>query len=137
MILLDTHVLVWCSLQHGRVGPRARHQISRAWSAGMLAVSAISFLEVAQLRQHGDLLLAWSTEAWRGEWLRQGLREITLDGAVATAAAALERLPNHGDLVDRCIVATAVAYGATLITADRGLLASPLCDGLKGMDARQ
>ena len=137
MILLDTHVLVWCSLQLGAIGPKARHQISRAWSAGTLAVSAISFLEVAQLRQHGDLLLAWSTEAWRGEWLRQGLREITLDGAVATAAAALERVPHPGDLVDRCIVATAVASGATLITADRGLLASAWSDGLQAIDARQ
>ncbi|MFZ9282498.1 MAG: PIN domain-containing protein [Prochlorococcaceae cyanobacterium] len=122
MILLDTHVLLWCSLQHHRLGCCARAEISRAWSAGVLSVSAISFWEVAQLRQHGALLLAWSTEAWRQEWLRQGLRELPLDGALA-AAAALEGMPQRAPFAQRCMVAAARATGATLITADPHLLA--------------
>ena len=78
---------------------------------------------MAQLRQRGALLLGWSTESWRHEWLRQGLRELPLDGAVTTAAAALQGLPQRAGFVDRCIVAAAGAAGATLITADPYLLA--------------
>jgi len=122
MILLDTHVLVWCSLQPHRLGSRARAEISRAWSAGVLAVSAISFWEVTQLRQQGALLLAWSTEAWRHEWLRQGLQELPLDGDLVVAAGALDGLPQRASLVDRCIVATKRSAGATLVTADPLLL---------------
>lgn len=135
MIVLDTHVLLWCSLQHGRLGCKARQLITRAWSSGDLAVSAISFWEVAQLRQRGALLLGWSTEAWRQEWLRQGLRELPLDGAVTTAAAALQGLPQRAGFVDRCIVAAARAAGATLITADALLLG--WSGDLQRLDARQ
>ena len=125
MILLDTHVLLWCSLQHGRLGCRAREQIRRAWERDGLAVSAISFWEVARLRQQGRLLMARSTEAWRQEWLQQGLREIPLDGALATTAAGLQGLPQPLDQTRRCIVATAMNASATLLTADHRLLAWP------------
>ena len=133
--MLDTHVLLWCSLQHGRLGCKARQLIIRAWSDGDLAVSAISFWEVAQLRQCGALLLGWSTEAWRQEWLRQGLRELPLDGAQLVAAAALEGLPQQAGLIDRCIVAAAMVAGATLITADPRLLV--WSGDLQRLDAQQ
>ena len=123
MILLDTHVLLWCSLQHGRLGSQARDQIRLAWRRDALAVSAISFWEVACLRQQGRVLLARSTEAWRRDWLEQGLREVSIDGALASAAAALEGLPQQLDLARRCIVVTALHTGATLVTADPPVLA--------------
>jgi PIN domain nuclease of toxin-antitoxin system len=44
-----------------------------------------------------------------------------MTGAIAITAAELPDL--HGDPADRFIIATALAHNATLITADRQLLA--------------
>lgn len=59
-----------------------------------------------------------------GEWrLRAGLEEISLDGALAVAAAELADF--HADPADRFIAATAMAHAATLITADQAMLRWP------------
>lgn len=133
MIVLDTHVLVWCSLDPGRLGLQAAAAIERAWCAAELAVSAISFWEVAMLQQRGRLQLDASVQAWRKHWLMQGLRELPLDGDVATAGAQFAGL--HPDPADRWISAAAMAASATLITADIQLLgwAGPM----SRQDARQ
>jgi PIN domain nuclease of toxin-antitoxin system len=120
MVLLDTHVLIWCSLQPERLGLTARQRVEDAWRQRQLAVSAVSFWEVALLLQAGRLTLARTTEEWRREWLRQGLVEIPLPGSIAIRGALLEGMP--ADVADRWIVATALAHQATLITADQRLL---------------
>ncbi len=120
MILLDTHVLVWCSLEPSRLGPRSTALIQRAWEEGEVAASAISFWEVALLVERGRLQLDRSPEDWRRTWLRDGLRELPLDGAVAMAGARLAGL--HSDPADRWIAAATLALDARLITADDPLL---------------
>lgn len=67
--------------------------------------------------------LRQSAESWRGDWLRAGLEEIALAGSLAVAAAELADF--HADPADRFIAATAMAHGATLITADQSLLRWP------------
>ena len=84
---------------------------------------AISFWEVAMLAARGRIELRQSPESWRGDWLRAGLVEIALDGALAVAAAELAEF--HPDPADRFIAATAMARAATLITADQALLRWP------------
>jgi PIN domain nuclease of toxin-antitoxin system len=61
------------------------------------------------------ILLAKPVGAWRAELLAAGLRELPLDGGVATAAAGLAL--SHQDPADRFIAATAQAHGAELLTA--------------------
>lgn len=123
MILLDTHVLLWLDREDPALGPSSRERIRTAWGQGSVAVCAISFWEVAMLAARGRIDLRQSPESWRGDWLRAGLVEIALDGAVGVAAAELAEF--HPDPADRLIAATAMARAATLITADQALLGWP------------
>jgi PIN domain nuclease of toxin-antitoxin system len=120
VIVLDTHVLVWCSLEPRRLGPVATARLVEAWQKDEVAVCAISFWEVAMLQQRRRLALSRPVAAWRDTWLNQGLREIPLDGGLAIAAVELDGL--HADPADRWIAATARALGGTLMTADAQLL---------------
>ena len=89
----------------------------------MVAVCAISFWEVTMLAARGRVELRQSPESWRGDWLRAGLEEIALDGALALAAAELAEF--HPDPADRFIAATAMGRAATLITGDQAMLRWP------------
>ncbi len=118
-MLLDTHVLLWFRSGSQRLGQRAREAVERAWAVDDVAVSAISFWELAMLVEKGRLSLPGDVRAWRRLNLRQGLREIPVDGEIGARAAALSGLP--GDPTDRIIVATATD-GRRLVTADQRIL---------------
>ena len=120
MILLDTHALIWLNLGLPRLGPRARQAADEALLEGRLAVSAVSFWEVAVLVERRRVELDRSTDRWHQELLRSGLIEIPLDGKIAIAAIGLPDL--HSDPADLFIAATAILNEARLITADRRLL---------------
>jgi len=120
VIVLDTHVLVWADTDSKRLGRKSRALIERLWAEGGLAVSALSFWEVALLQQCGRLELPCPASRWRAEVLDGGVAEWAVDGAIASRAAGLGGLP--GDPVDRLIVATALGRGAALLTADERLL---------------
>ena len=132
MILLDTHALLWSRSGSPRLGRRARTEIEEAWRRGELAVSAITFWEVAMLQDKGRCTLRRDVGAWRATLLDEGLTEIPVNGAVAAVAAALPDM--HGDPADRLIAATALG-GHVLVTSDRRLLAWP--GGLDTLDARE
>ena len=132
MIVLDTHVLVWAVNDERKLGRKARANIERQWGAGGVAVSAISFWEVALLQSRGRLRLPTPAEQWRADLISAGLTELPLEGAAAIRAAGLGGLPE--DPADRFIVATAIAEGATLMSADENLLRWP--HPLERLDAR-
>jgi len=123
VILLDTHVLLWLDRDDPALGAGSRAAIESAWKAGAVAVSAISFWEVAMLQIRGRIVLPQPSTGWRLDWLEAGLLEHQLDGATAMQAAALDVF--HPDPADRFIVATAIAAGATLVTADQSVLGWP------------
>ncbi len=120
MILLDTHALIWLNLSSPRLGPRTRQAADEALLDGSLAVSAVSFWEVAVLVQRRRIELEKSTDRWHQDLLRSGLIEIPLDGKIAIMAIGLPDL--HSDPADLFIAATAIINEARLITADRRLL---------------
>ena len=122
MILLDTQVMLWLRSGNPKLGAHARIEIDRAWSSDDVAVSAISFWEVAMLKEKGRLRFPEDVGMWRREQLDQGIVEIPVDGEVGIRAAHLRGL--HGDPADRIIVATALG-GHRLITADRRILEWP------------
>lgn len=120
MTVLDTHALVWFAEDHPRLGRRTTNVVNAALARDELAVSAISFWEIAMLVDKGRLRLDLSPNAMRRKVLEHGIRETALTGDVAIEAA---RLPSfHGDPADRMIVATSLATGATLVTADDAIL---------------
>ena len=121
--MLDTHCLVWMDQAVERMGSSARQLADEAIAMSGLAVSAISFWEVALLVRKGRLRLEQSLGVWRRDLLGRGVIELPLGGATCIAAAQLDDF--HADPADRMIVATAQELGATLLTADEKILAWP------------
>ncbi|MCY4631908.1 MAG: type II toxin-antitoxin system VapC family toxin [bacterium] len=122
MIVLDTHVLLWLRSGSERLGGAARSEIERAWQAGEVCVSAISFWEVALLKVKGRLEFPEEVALWRREQLEQGVIELAVDGEIGIRAASLPDVV--ADPADRLIVATALG-GHVLVTADRRLVDWP------------
>ena len=131
MILLDTHVIVWMLFDDRRLRRRTRRLIDAGWSAGDVAVSAMSFWEVGMRIQKGQLDFPLDLDAWRRDMMERGLVEIPVHGGIAIRASLL--LDMHGDPADRIIVATALE-GHQLVTADQRILDWP--GNVMRLDAR-
>ncbi len=124
MILLDTHVLLWVSLNAPQLGGHARSMLDRAWPAGEAAVSALTFWELAMLISKGRLGLDIDVQRWRTGLLSDGLVEVPVSGEIAARAGLLAEM--HGDPADRIIAATAMTLDeCKLLTADQALLDWP------------
>lgn len=119
MILIDTHVIIWMAKGDAQLGQKCRTDLDRYRDDGALAFSAISFWEIGLLIAKGRLSFRQTAGDLRRDFLTGGASEIPLNGEIAIAAAGLDL---HGDPADRFIVATAMAHGATLVTADKALL---------------
>lgn len=132
-MLLDTHALVWAVSQDRRMGRRTRATLDQNWARGAIAVSAISFWEIALLAERGRLRLPTAVDEYRTALLNAGMLEVGLDGTTAIRAVDLHGLPD--DPADRFIVATALTHDAVLVTGDERLLAWK--HGLERQDARR
>jgi PIN domain nuclease of toxin-antitoxin system len=119
-MLLDTHVLVWYTTGREELGAHAKALADRAFVQDELAVSAITFWEIEMLIMRGRLALMQETTTWRQELLDHGLLEIPVAGDIGIMAATLPDF--HRDPADRFITATALHYGAHLVTADERIL---------------
>jgi PIN domain nuclease of toxin-antitoxin system len=122
-LLLDTHVLVWLAEGCEELPRPARELIDRAAANDGVAVSAISFWEVAMLAQRGRISLSAPVAAWREHVIDQpGIVELPVGGEVAIEAV---QLPGqlHADPADRFLVASARVHRLRLATRDRRLLA--------------
>ena len=119
MTLLDTHVILWLRTGNERLGPLALHEIDQAWQSGELAVSSISFWEIAMLKSKNRINFPENLEHWRRVQLEQGMVEIPVNGKIGIRAVDLANFPL--DPADRLIVATALE-GHRLITADKRIL---------------
>lgn len=114
MILLDTHIWVrWLVAED--VGSQVAHLIENSYE---VAVSSISCWEVTYLAKRGRLTLPFHPE----KWIEIGLHDVRIyslpiDRHIATLSASLP--DHHRDPADRFIIATAVHYGAQLISFDQ------------------
>jgi len=117
-------VVVWALEDSPRLRPRVRALIARAaW--GELAISDMTLLELAMLIRRKRVLPGLPL----GDALRQTEEEfvvVPIGGRVAELAVTLE-LP-QGDPFDRSIVATAIALGVPLLSADRAIKKSGLVE---------
>lgn len=113
MIVVDTHVVVWWTLEPGRLSRRASAALRDAEAVG---VPAIVFWEVAMLVRAGRIALV-STGQWARELLSiPRVVELVCDARTAVRAGELDM---HGDPGDRLIVATALEAAAPLVTKDQ------------------
>ncbi|HEX3503738.1 MAG TPA: type II toxin-antitoxin system VapC family toxin [Xanthobacteraceae bacterium] len=120
MILLDTHAALWLTLDSRSLGKRSRRLALQAATNGELAISAISFWEIALLVAKRRLRPPDSVTETRRQILASGTIELPLTGEIAILAGELDSL--HSDPADRFIAATAIIHNATLISADERLL---------------
>ncbi|MYC63219.1 MAG: type II toxin-antitoxin system VapC family toxin, partial [Caldilineaceae bacterium SB0661_bin_34] len=70
----------------GKPGPVTRRAVDDAWQDGAVAVSAITFWEIAMLHAKGKMELAIDFGTWRASLLQRGLKEIPVDGEIGIRA---------------------------------------------------
>jgi PIN domain nuclease of toxin-antitoxin system len=123
-LLLDTHVWLWSLAAPEKLGKRVRAALERARAD--LWLSPISTWEVLVLAERGRIRLGTSP----GDWIAAALRRTPAHEAPLNHEVALrsrEVLPDHADPADRFLVATALVYDLTLVTADDALLRARAC----------
>jgi len=120
VILLDTHVLVWLTQGSSEMGAAARETANQALAGDQLAVSGISFWEIAMLHRKQRLRIMQPLGAFRRDVLNLGVVELPVTGEIGIEAVMLDDL--HSDPADRIIVATASLTRSTLVTADQRIL---------------
>jgi PIN domain nuclease of toxin-antitoxin system len=115
-VLLDSHVAHWWSAEPDRLSPTATAAIE---GADELAVSAITWYELAWMARHERIELALSIRTWLDHLARE-IRTVSISPGIADAAVSLPAT-FPGDPADRIIYATAVEHGWQLVTKDRAL----------------
>jgi PIN domain nuclease of toxin-antitoxin system len=115
-VLLDSHVVHWWTAEPERISRTATAAIEES---DELAVSAISWYELAWMAHHERIEVTMPIRTWLDE-LSRGVRTVALSPAIADAAVFLPAA-FPGDPADRIIYATAVEQGWRLVTKDRAL----------------
>ena len=121
MIILDTHVFIWLSLDRGKISKKAQTQITRAG----LSISDITFLETANLVKKKRLVLSCQlTEFLHLACEALQIKTLAMTPEIVDIAV---NLPDHinSDPADRIIAATAINSNSILITKDQNLLSAP------------
>ena len=112
-LILDTHALVWATVEPSRLSARVRDMISDP--ENVCLISAVSAYEILYKRDREPILQRLPED------LEQALTTsdfswLSITAAHATAAARLPR--HHRDPWDRILLAQAVAEDSVLLTAD-------------------
>jgi PIN domain nuclease of toxin-antitoxin system len=117
-LLLDTHIWIWSIGEAWKLTSEVQNEM--ASPSNELWLSPISVWELVLLRQKGRL--HWTADL--GEWVRQSFADLNLREAPLTTEIALDLpfIAMHKDPGDRFLVATARAYGLTLVTNDAEII---------------
>ena len=130
--LLDTHVWLWMDELPEKLGEVCCGLLQDPGND--LLVASVSTLEIGQLMTVGKIAIRGTLDAW----VRRSVAELQLASVEMTheVAALAYALPGefHKDPADRILVATAIRYGLTLVTADERILAY---DSVMALDARK
>lgn len=116
MVVLDTHAVIWWTLEPARLGRAATDEIAQAERLG---VPSIALWETSVLVRKGKLQLDMSVSEWADHLLSIPRVEcLPINDRIALNADSLHM---HQDPADRFIVATALEHRARLITKDAAL----------------
>lgn len=116
VVVLDTHVLIHDALAPKRVSRRAK----RVLQSQPLACSDISLWEISMLITKGRLSVDADTEQFLEDILRaRNVAVLPITPKIAALSQSKEFV--RTDPADRIITATAIAHGASLLSADNVL----------------
>lgn len=119
--LVDTHFLIWLSMQSSRLTCQARSLL--ADPDNTIYFSAISVLEIAIKQQLAKVDFDVDTGVLRRTMLEKGYVELAVNGLHAAFVSTMPLI--HRDPFDRLLVAQANVEGMTLITADEQIARYP------------
>ena len=112
--LLDTCALIWLGMGGGDLSADAKRRIGVASS---LHYSSISAWEVARLQKEGKVAIPSDPAEFLADLADMyGISAIPPDDDIMLRAALLPDF--HRDPADRIIIATALANGMAIVTAD-------------------
>ncbi len=118
-LLLDTHIWIWSLIEPVQLFGGVRAALES--DENELWLSPISTWEALLLMERGRISVEVERQAFVSRMLKAGpFREAPLTHAVAQESRRLSL--EHSDPADRFVVATAVVYDLTLVTADARLL---------------
>jgi len=123
-LLLDTNIWLWSLSDPTKLGKRVRAALTRAGNE--LWLSPISVRELLVLAEPGRVKL----DAEPRRWVTEALDRTPAEAAVLTFEIAIrsrEIMGAHADPPDRFLVATALVYDLTLVTANEALIDAKLC----------
>ena len=120
--LLDTHAWIWLVANERKRGnARAWKEIETAAITNSLAVSEISFWEIALKAGKGRLELSKDVVVWLREAAgTPGVGVIEVERPIFVRSALLET--DNRDPADRILIATALRHSLRLATADTAIL---------------
>ena len=128
--LLDTHILIWWIQENPRLTVEQKAAIDGARKGQPLFVSNITLWEISTLVSLHRLKIGMPLR----DWLQAATAAPLVERcpSTPTIAAKLAEIPDsfHRDPADRILVATAQVMKATLLTADKKIIASQLVDTL-------
>ena len=114
LVVLDTHAVVWWSMEPRRLGRNAARAVRDAVRIG---IPTIVFWEVSLLVRRGKLDLGRTVVEWAS--LLCAIPRVDPLPLTLPVALRADALPMHPDPADRFIVATALEHGARLVTKDK------------------
>ena len=121
--LMDTHVWIWWHISPEKLSANVRDIIAAVEGNDQLLLSAISVWELAKLVEKNRLRLSVGINVWVGQAFEMPqFRLLDLLPEIAIESTRLPQ-PFHDDPADQIIVASSRIYEATILTADRLILA--------------
>ena len=125
MILLDTQSLIWLTGDKKKLSLKALRYIEKSISKKEIFVSSFSIWEISLLVKKGRLKLTTDIASWIEQIEDLNILQfIPIDNEIAIKSVFLPG-SFHQDPADRIIIATALVYGASIITSDRRILKYP------------
>ena len=120
-VLLDTCAIIWIA-NGDKIGAEGRAMVEAAVPTDMVNVSPISAWEIATLQSRSRLSLTMPVQIWFDRFIAaRGVVLCAMPPKVLIDSASLPANPPP-DPADRILLASARAYGLTLVTRDRALL---------------
>ena len=122
MILVDTHAMIWLTQEPDQLSKAAHLALLEGRQEGGVAIADITLREIAMLVARGRVKVSTPLDVYL-RFVESLFQVLPIDGRTAVQAMRFgSSFPK--DPADRLIGATAVVYGARLVTKDEQIRAS-------------